>query len=661
MASILIFAGTTEGRKIAEFLRGHVPKVYVLTATEYGKEQVQEGENIHVLAGRLDVDGMRELALEREAELVIDATHPFAMEVTQNIQKMCKEEDISYIRVLREGSVKDVGAVWVKDIREAADYLKDKEGNVLITTGSKELAPYMDIPDYQTRCYLRVLSTREAVQKAVASGFEGKHLIAMQGPFSQEMNEQLLRHVQAKYMVTKESGRSGGYREKIKAAKNAGAVAVVIGRPQEKGVTLEEAFQMLSERYGFRRKRHITLVGVGPGGEGMLTRAALRAMKSADVLIGAGRMLKSAEGIAAERYEEYRADKIAEFLRINSRYRKVVILLSGDVSFYSGAARLKETLKEYEMSVIPGISSISYMAARIGAGVEHTPLLSIHGRKCNYVDYLREYGRLFLLVSSGKDIEIVLKKLCRYGYGSAAVYVGSSLSYPKERIISGTARRLAAKERAWEGLSVMYLEIPQSLMDESLSETRDGDFVRGKVPMTKSAVRSVIVSKMDPAKDAVIYDVGAGTGSVSIALAKRAIDGTVYAIEKKIEGVALIHKNKRHFHVSNVQAVHGEAPEALKQLPAPDLVFVGGSSGNLTHILETVWAKNPAARIVVSAITLNTLAECTEYMRQHPERKADILQLQASQGKKIGKYQMMMGNNPVYIVTFLGQKERQQQ
>lgn len=661
MASIMIFAGTTEGRKIAEFLRGHAPKVYVLTATEYGKEQVENGENIHVLAGRLDVEGMRELAYGCQAELVIDATHPFAMEVTKNIQKMCQEESISYMRVLREGSVKDGNAVRVKNIREAADYLKDKEGNVLITTGSKELAPYTEIPDYQSRCFLRVLSTKEAVQKAVENGFEGKHLIAMQGPFSQEMNEQLLRHVQAKYMVTKESGRSGGYEEKLRAAKKAGAVAVVIGRPLEKGVTLDEAFQILAEKYGFRRPRHITLVGVGPGDESLLTKAAQRAMKSADVLIGAKRMLQAAEGIAAERYEEYRADKIEEFLRINSRYRQIVILLSGDVSFYSGAAKLKETLKEYEMSVIPGISSISCMAARIGKGVEHTPLLSIHGRNCNYVDYLREYGRIFLLVSSGKEIETVLRRLCRYGYGSASVYVGSRLSYPKENLISGTAKRLSEKEKIWDGLSVMYVEIPEILVEEAPQETEDGDFIRGKIPMTKSGIRSVVLAKMNPQKDAVIYDVGAGTGSVSIALAKKSIDGMVFAIEKKIEGIALIHKNKRHFHVSNIQAVHGEAPEALEQLPAPDLAFVGGSSGNLTSILEAIWSKNPEAKIVVSAITLNTLAECTEYIKRHPKLGADIMQIQVSQGKKVGRYQMMTGQNPIYIVTFERRKEKKEQ
>ena len=129
----------------------------------------------------------------------------------------------------------------------------------------------------------------------------------------------------------------------------------------------------------------------------------------------------------------------------------------------------------------------------------------------------------------------------------------------------------------------------------------------------------------------------------------------------KIEGIALIHKNKRHFHVSNIQAVHGEAPEALEQLPAPDLAFVGGSSGNLTSILEAIWSKNPEAKIVVSAITLNTLAECTEYIKRHPKLGADIMQIQVSQGKKVGRYQMMTGQNPIYIVTFERRKEKKEQ
>lgn len=655
MASILIFAGTTEGRKIAEYLRGHAPEVYVCTATEYGKELVEEGQNIHVLAGRLDVTGMQELARECQAQMVIDATHPFAVEVSGNIRTMCGREEIRYVRVLREGDAGTGRAVWVESIREAAQYLGDKKGNILITTGSKELDPYTRIPDYKNRCFLRVLSTKEAVEQAVSHGFEGQHLLAMQGPFSREMNEQTLRHVRARYLVTKDSGRAGGFREKMEAAEAAGAVPVVIGRPREKGISLQETMDMLAKKYGFRQPRKITLAGIGPGGADCQTLEAREAMEQADLLIGSARMLAAAEGIPAEHYEEYRAGKIREFIGANSRFHRIVILLSGDTSFYSGAARLKEELRGYDVTVLPGISSVSCLAARLGAGLEGTPCLSIHGRSCNYLDYLREYGRLFLLVSSPQDVETVLARLCRYGWKKARVSVGSRLTYPEERIITGRAQKLAEKEIPWDPLSVLYMEAPGS--GRIPSGTRDEDYLRGRVPMTKSEVRAVILSCLEPERGDVMWDVGAGTGSVSLQMARRALDGMVYAVERNQEAVGLIQKNRHRLRVSNVLTVRGEAPGILRALPAPDKVFVGGSSGNLSEILKKAWEKNPQARIVVSAITLNTAAACMDCMRLFPEHPAQITQIQASRARKAGSFQLMEGLNPVYIVTFEGVKQ----
>ena len=145
---------------------------------------------------------------------------------------------------------------------------------------------------------------------------------------------------------------------------------------------------------------------------------------------------------------------------------------------------------------------------------------------------------------------------------------------------------------------------------------------------------------------------------MSIQLAKRAIDGMVYAVEKNEEGLSLIHKNMLRFHVSNIRPVHGEAPEILRDLPAPDLAFVGGSGGNLRRILAAIWEKNPGARVVVSAITINTVAECMACMQAFESHPAEILQVQVSKGKKAGDYQMMEGQNPVYIVTFEGEGQQ---
>ncbi|XCP84444.1 precorrin-6A reductase [Roseburia hominis] len=274
---ILIFAGTTEGRKLAEWFsksfggkpsgvkepsdrppqegprekKPEMPvgenKVIVSTATEYGKVCLGDLEGVQILTGRLNVQEMETLLKEKIIDLVVDATHPFATEVTKNIKTACQRADVPYLRCLREKmdclTAENAGIVRVDSVEQAAKYLKTVGGNILITTGSKELWKYTEIPDYKERCFARVLSTMEAVAESERLGFEGKHLIAMQGPFSREMNEAILRHTNAGFFVTKESGKAGGFEEKLEAARALGVTLVVIGRPKEEGMSLDEVYE----------------------------------------------------------------------------------------------------------------------------------------------------------------------------------------------------------------------------------------------------------------------------------------------------------------------------------------------------------------------------------------------------------------------------------
>lgn len=247
MKRILIFSGTTEGRRLAEHLKGSRAEVFVSVATEYGKECMEENENTRILSGRMDESEMEAFLVQMRMDLVVDATHPFAVEVTRNIRQACANTGTEYVRCLREAEkgVNMDGAVCVSSVPEAVRYLERTEGKILIATGSKELKEYTKMEHYRERCYARVLSTLVSVEESIGLGFEGKHLIAMQGPFSKEMNLALLHQTDAKYFVTKESGKTGGFSEKAEAAREAGAVLVVVGRPEESGKTPEETMRFL--------------------------------------------------------------------------------------------------------------------------------------------------------------------------------------------------------------------------------------------------------------------------------------------------------------------------------------------------------------------------------------------------------------------------------
>lgn len=250
---ILLFSGTTEGNKIAEFLSAYPVKVYLSVATEYGRICAAGGKNIEVVSGRMTREEIEHFIHEHDISMVIDATHPFARQVSVSAKEAAWRCGAEYVRCLREASVWDQrdgeNVVIVESVGAAARFLCRTEGRILIATGSKELQEYTVIEDYAKRCYVRVLATRESIDKAAAMGIDGSHIIAMQGPFSQEMNTATLRHVKAEWFVTKESGKSGGFEEKLAAAQEARVKLVVVDRPQEEGISLQKVCQRLQERY----------------------------------------------------------------------------------------------------------------------------------------------------------------------------------------------------------------------------------------------------------------------------------------------------------------------------------------------------------------------------------------------------------------------------
>ncbi|WP_455715193.1 precorrin-6A reductase [Anaerosporobacter sp.] len=244
MKRILLFAGTTEGRILAEYLNTLKIATHACVATEYGEHLLLNLDYVETTSARLTVDDMIALINQESFSAVIDATHPYATLVSTNIQSACKATDASYYRVIRESSellTEDSSMVFMESVDEAVAYLKDTAGNIFVTTGSKELYKYTHLPDFKNRIYTRILSSPSVVKECYELGFQGKHLICMQGPFSTELNYAMLIHTNAKYLVTKESGLPGGFAQKVEAAKQAGVTCVIIGRPQDvKGYTLDE-------------------------------------------------------------------------------------------------------------------------------------------------------------------------------------------------------------------------------------------------------------------------------------------------------------------------------------------------------------------------------------------------------------------------------------
>ena len=390
----------------------------------------------------------------------------------------------------------------------------------------------------------------------------------------------------------------------------------------------------------------VYLIGVGMGNPETLTVGALEAVKACPVLVGAPRLLEPwSEShdcvplIAGADIAEY-IGKVQE--------GPVGVLLSGDTGFYSGAKRLWALLGDHEVVTLPGISSLSYFCAKLHTDWQDVKIVSAHGRSHNVVGEIQRSARTFALTGGNTKAQDICRELTDRGLGSVTVSVGERLSYADERIVTGTAAELA--EEAFADLAVLLAENPDPVVRPwNGSGLPDDAFLRGNVPMTKEEVRTLAVSKLRLNEDSVVWDVGAGTGSVSIECALSCPAGRVFAVEQKEEALSLLAENKARFHAANLTIVGGTAPEALKDLPAPHRVFIGGTSGSLEEILRVIFGKNPAARVVCTAVTLETVAEAARLFAGLGG--ADMVQISATRTRQAGRYHLMDAQNPVWMFS----------
>lgn len=848
---ILVFGGTSEGREFTGLLLAQGFSCTVCVATEYGAQCLARHPKLEVRIGRMDCAAMISMLSAESFSCVVDATHPHAAVVTGKIQNACTETGVPYLRYQRETgdvkadlmyadprrpaaesdqtavdslhsstashstSVSPLQAVYVNDMAEAAAFLRQAEGRILVTTGSKEIEQLSaDLGD-PSRLVARVLPAEASLQACARAGLRGGQIIAMQGPFDTEMNCALISHYDVSWLLTKESGKAGGLPEKMKAAAECGIGVVVIRSPEraadtgaalpaagtaailpatgtaEVGIekdnkkdissniekaenqtekaapfftfrTLTEIMEKVreltgtkenreiagkengrkhaeaengsqqagteadshqagaepgSQQAGLRNGRELALVGIGVGARKARTLEAQEALEGAQVIFGAPAVLRmlQEDPVFCERDQgtertvlfgskrehrtwipEYDSRKILAYLEEHPEIRRAAVAYSGDSGFYSGAASMAALVRSGRNSnpadlggragcsgaasmavldgnsdsgdfsgqqlpglrLVCGVSSISWFAARAGIPWQDMKILSSHGRECNVVGQVRRHPKCFLLLSGVEDLRrtgALLEEAQNRGVlGELRLICGYSLSRPEEEIRECTAAQLREADR--EGLYVLYIEHRDAMDTPVVPGLPDSAFTRGKVPMTSAEIRALSLCRLRLTAQAVLYDVGAGTGSVSVEAALMCPEGTVYSIERSEKAVALLKENRDRFCLSNMRIIEGEAPEALDALPAPTHAFIGGSGGNLKEILRLLLRKNPTVRIVVNCITMETLMEIRAALEKLPVCDVEWTQVSAARGDTLGRYHYLRAQNPVFVISFTGRK-----
>lgn len=402
----------------------------------------------------------------------------------------------------------------------------------------------------------------------------------------------------------------------------------------------------------------LSIVGIGPGSADYFMPAARKKMMSVHTVIAARRILPMLEEVCGETQTQFVAmGKIKEtFEQIDTLLRQdrdVALVVSGDPLMYSLYKTIcnDEISQDWNMEIIPGIGSLQMLGAAFGETMEDAQIVSVHGRKKSAGSValcVTENPKVFFLCSKEQGPGWLSQIMLDYHLDHVTVYAGANLSYEDQMLVSGSPEEMVQGE--YPSLCVAMIKNPNPRQVVRPCFLSDSDFERGKTPMTKEEIRVLILHKMKLHPDDVVWDIGAGTGSVSIECARQVPFGAVHSVERDETAVGLIEKNKEKFGTDHLMVYHGDAVEQVKNLPMPDKVFIGGSGGKLEQIMETIAAFHNKVRVTVSAVTLETIAEAHEILGKY-DPDYDVIQATVGRGRKIGSYHIMDTNNPVMIFT----------
>lgn len=710
MSRIFVFAGTSEGRRLARRLGAAEIATTVSVATEYGAIVLEEaglGDGVEVLRGRMDMEEMTAAIRERQPMIVVDATHPFALAASENIRMAAEKAGVSYLRLKRKTKDAPSRRIFLfSDPEEVITALQQTTGNILLTTGVNTLKKFTEAEGLRERIYARVLPGEESLTACREAGLHGRQIIAMQGPFTQEMNRATIHSYDIRHMVTKQSGRNGGFEEKVFAAMETETALYILGAPLEDGYGYAEVLDILGERLSVDLRETVTitisLVGIGPGGREYLTGEAKKAIEEADVLFGAERNVdpfrQDKQVFPYYRGEDIlpRLEQLLRDAREKDPHVRAAVLLSGDSGFYSGSSALVFYLTNWrrrmllsdegrlkmQIRTIPGISAIQLLSARLQEHWDKAYITSLHGEGDEAWEKLfsriPEEKRTVLLTSGVSDVYRIRKWIRNQGEegGKYSLFAGYRLSYPDEMIFAELgerpgigiedARLTPFPDILPEGLYTVFLRNSEP-ETRGKGEEKERQVIPGlpnelftredHVPITKEEIRTLALSKLRITEPAVVYDIGSGTGSFAVELGRILRNSRIFAIEKEADRAELIRKNIRDLGAASVTVVEGEAPEILQQLIPPTHVVIGGSDGRLLSTLQQVFILSPEAHVVVLATTMETKAEITALLSgqistDYELPDAEYIEVNVSRSRRLGKYRALKAENPVAILSF---------
>lgn len=392
----------------------------------------------------------------------------------------------------------------------------------------------------------------------------------------------------------------------------------------------------------------LILAGGGSGQPDYLLPVVKTELEKADFVIASERFLKiiNVKNAIPLKNVYSQLEEIPELLEKGS----VAIVVSGDPLLYSLLKTVQNNMPDINVRVLPGIGSLQLLGCAFGLTMENAKIMSIHGRECRAGEIayaVSENETVFFFCSKEQGSREIAKALIDYNITDVQIYVGASLTYHDEELYSGTPYEILEKEN--RKLCVAAVKNRHTKRYSAPMFLTDDMFLRNESPMTKEEIRAIIISKLRLSPDSVVWDIGAGTGSISVECARICAFGNVYAVEYKEKALEIIEKNREYFGLNNLNVINGRAEQVISELPVPDSIFIGGSGGELPRLIDEILELPKNIKLVVSGVTLETQSIAYQKMKDLPDFRA--VKIDVGYDKKIGSYRVMDCNHPIMLYS----------
>lgn len=397
-------------------------------------------------------------------------------------------------------------------------------------------------------------------------------------------------------------------------------------------------------------QQKIYLVGAGiEGWEGFGSRA-LEIIAGAEVMIGHQRHLDIFPDFGGEKATLDDLPGVLEFLKKTEK--RVVVLASGDPAFFGISRFLLRNLPKERIEIFPNVTSMQYAFARIKEPWDDAIFVSVHGRGMHpAVDKIIAAEKACVLTDKVNTPAAIARELIERGAEGYEAWLCEDLGLPGEKFTKTTVRGLLELKPSELNILILIRTYEPNLVQYPLIGIDDEEFHTSKKLITKQEVRAVTLAKLQLQDDLVLWDIGAGSSSVSIEASNLMPNGRIFAVEKNPQCIAFITENLKKFCARNIKLVEAYAPEGLDELPDPDRVFIGGAGGKLDEVIDTIAQRlKPEGVVVINAVTLDTLTSGVEFLEDHGF-SVEATCVNIAKTRSLTEYKMFEAQNPVYVIT----------